>query len=231
MALHGTVTRRGMAALTGDPGSGKSTILRHLHAKYLRDQRVKIIAPASLNRGRVTHAVLSVAILRDLIGRDTTSMSMEARDELLRSTLAEQVSAGRFPLLLIDEAHLLRPDALIALKHLWDSHMLLQQLAILLIGQPPLAARLREDPSLKEVVGRMRLLAMGKINDDVVGYLRWRFAKVGGDADKVFTADAYRALAVRCEGPLWVGNKAVAAMRYAREHADDQVTAAAVGRV
>lgn len=235
-ALNTAIQRRQIVALVGDPGSGKSTLLRRLYGRCAREQRVRLIAPASLDRRRVSHAALGTAILRDLIQKDTSSWAMEPRSELLRQTLADQVAAGLFPVLLIDEAHLLRPEALLAIKHLWDSHTLFRQLAVLMVGQMPLASRLKSDPALRELTGRTRILPLGVLGDEVGPYLRWRFARVGSpatpsaSADQVFDASAIKALGVRGEMPLWVNNAAVLAMRYAHRVGDERVTANHVGR-
>lgn len=224
------IKARRILVLTAPPGGGKSTVLRRVYARAEREKRVRLIAPASLDRQRITHAALAVAILRDLVGRDTSSMAQETRSELLRETLADQDKAGLFPALLIDEAHLLKPAALVALKHIWDSHTLFKQIAMILVGQHTLHARLKADPSVRELTGRAQLVQLQPLGGDVRGYLQWRFARVGGDADRIFSPDAYEALSARAEFPLWVNNLAVLAMRSAAAVGDDIVTRKHVAR-
>jgi len=212
--LVNAITRRQIIALEGEPGSGKSTLLRRFIGVYGKQRRVRLIAPASLDRRRITSSALAVAILRDLTGKEASSMAQEPRSELLRKTLADQDAAGNKPVLLIDEAHLLAPKALIAIKQIWDSHILFRQLAVVMVGQRALGNRLRHDPDVREVTGRTQLLTIQPMRD-AGDYLRWRFARVGHDADKVFEPDAYKALAVAGEYPLWITIRAERAMRFA----------------
>lgn len=229
--LYAAIQRRQIVALVGPAGAGKSSILRRLYGRCQRENRVRLIAAASIDRERIDHAALSSAILRDLLGKDTSGLTMEARSELLRTTLADQVAAGLYPVLLIDEAHLLRTKALLAVKQLWDSHTLYRQLAVLLIGQLPLQARLKQDPAVRELTGRTRVIEIQRMADDTADYLRWRFSRVGADADKVFDEKAYKALAIRGEHALWINNLAVLAMRYASENGYRRVTDVHVGQI
>ncbi len=230
-AIQSAVVRRQIVVLVGEPGSGKSTLLRRFYGRSGREKRVRLVAPASLDRRRITSSALAVAIIRDLTGRDTSSMAMEPRSELLRQTLVDQDQAGLFTVLLIDEGHLLKPDALLAIKQIWDSHTLFRQLAVLVVGQRPLEAMLRSDPSVRELTGRARLLFLPRYGEaEVADYLRWWCARVGGEADRIFDAGACRALATTGEYPLWINNKAVLALRYAHQVGDHQVHAEHVGR-
>ncbi|HND31727.1 MAG TPA: AAA family ATPase, partial [Myxococcota bacterium] len=124
---------KGIVVVAGDPGGGKTTLLRKMYASLLQNRRVKLISPASLDRSKITSAALSVAIIRDLVGTDTSGWAAEARSELLRRTLEEQNNAGISPVLTLDEAHKLTDNALVAIKQVWDSHVLLRQLSVLLI--------------------------------------------------------------------------------------------------
>lgn len=229
-ALILAIQRHQIVVVCGPAGSGKSTLLRRLYGRLGKDKRVRLIAPASLDRRRVTHAALSVAIIRDLTGKDTSSLSMEARSELLRTTLEEQDRNCIYPALIIDEAHLLSNDALLAIKQLWDSHTLFRQLGIILIGQELLKARLRTDPAIKELTGRTQIIDLPPMGVDTAEYLRWRFARVGANADTIFDAGAYEALAVRGEHALWINNLASNALRYAHGVGDERVSATHVGR-
>lgn len=233
-AMLKAVLRRQILVLVGEPGSGKSTLLRRLHGRMGREKKVRLIAPASLDRRRITHAALSVAILRDLIGKDTSGSSMEGRSELLRRTLQDQIDAGLFPALLIDEGHLLKVDALLALKQLWDSYTSFRALAVIVIGQPLLERSLKQNPEVRELTGRAQILRIDRLSEgEVGGYLRWRFDRLGAEsarAQDVFDAGAFKALAVRAEHPLWVNNLAVRALQYAHQIGDTRVTATHVGR-
>lgn len=226
------IRQRRIIALCGPSGAGKSTLQRRIQGRIGREQRVRPIMPASLDRRRITHAALSIAILRDLIGKDTGGYSMEARSELLRRTLGEQDSAGLFPVLLIDECHLLGTDALLAIKQLWDSHTAFRQLGVLLFGQLGLRDTLKRDPAVRELTGRTTIHELSKLSPaETAGYVGWRFTRVHADATRVFADDAYTALSARGELPLWINNLAIRGMLYAHRIGDTRVTATHIGRV
>lgn len=227
-AMKMAVRRFEIIAVTGGPGSGKSTLLRAFYGRAGREKRIRLVSPASLDRQRITAAALSTAILRDLTGKECGSMTMERRSEMLRTCLADQGAAGISPVMIIDEAHLLSTKALLAIKQVWDSHTMFRQLSVFLIGQLLLKERLLHDPDIRELTGRTRILEIPRT--DAGEYLRWRFARVGANADEVFEPSAYKALTAMAEYPLWINNKAVAAMRYAAELGEPKVEAVHVGR-
>lgn len=230
--LQRAIQGRKIVALVAPPGAGKSALLRRLWAASYRQKRINLIAPALMDRRRVTLATLTVAMLRDLTDRDTSNMAAESRAQFLRTTLAAQVEAAQYPVLFLDEAHDLRGDALIAIKRLWDSHTLFRQLSVLMVGQAPLAMRLRTDPTLAELTGRTQILDLpGFAPDAVAAYLDWRFARVGAQLGASFETTALRAIADRSDRPLWINNLAVLALRYARSIGDRKVAAHHVGRV
>lgn len=230
---------KGIVVVAGDPGGGKTTLLRKMYASLLQNRRVKLISPASLDRSKITSAALSVAIIRDLVGTDTSGWAAEARSELLRRTLEEQNNAGISPVLTLDEAHKLTDNALVAIKQVWDSHVLLRQLSVLLIGQVPLKERLLQAPILREVTGRAMILDMPKLGQYFKGnagtgarsYLSWRFARVGANADAIFAPDSYKVLEVRAGTPLFLNNLAVRACIQAAEQGQKVVTSGHVARV
>lgn len=231
-AMKSAITRRQIMTVTAPTGSGKSTLVRRLAAGIqIRQKTVRAITVATLDRSAITHTTLAVAILRDLTGRHTSSMSGEERGVLLRDTLQNEVAAGHYPVILLDEAHHLKPKALLALKQVWDSHVLFKQLAVILAGQPPLAGMLTSDPALRELYGRTRMLEVPALTaPETADYIRWRFTRVGADADKVFDPGAWAALATRGERPMWINNLATAAIIYAAERRQRLVTAEMVLR-
>lgn len=232
-ALERAIMARQILALVGTSGSGKSTLLRRLYAQRGGDKRIRLIAPAALDRAKITPAVLAVAILRDLTGRDTSSMGQEARSELLRATLRERDEAGEYPVLVIDEAHDLSASALIAIKRIWDSHLLFRQLGVILVGQPGLADRLRKDSRVAEVHGRARIAELAPLSEQATRtYIKWRFARVNGpDPDELFAADAWRVLALSGQHPLWINNLAAASMREAYRAKERPISGALIGSV
>lgn len=230
-ALFAAIRRRDVVALVGAPGAGKSTLLRRLWLRGSREKRVRLIAPATLDRRQISAGTLASAILRDVTGADVSTLGAERRSELLAATLAEQAQQGQFPTLVIDEAHLMNSSALLAIKHIWDSHTLFRQLAVILVGQLPLRDRLRRDPTVRELTGRTRILELPTLAKTTGDYLTWRFDRVGAKVAGVIDARAIDAIALRAENPLWVGNLCVAAMRYAHESGDRRVLAEHVGRV
>lgn len=235
-AMADAIRRRDILCLVGEPGTGKSSLLRRLDAQLANHPRVKQLRPASINRSKIDHNVLAISILRDLTGRETGGMSAEARGELLRVTWGDLAGSPVQPVLIIDEAHQLTASGLLALKHVWDSALSFKPLAVILVGQPALAGRLQNEFAVRELAIRSTVMSMPKITGAVVAeYLRWRCARVGADADKLFTEAAYSALAgnvaKREGGLLVVNNLAAAALKAARGLGDSTVDVVHVGRV
>lgn len=218
-------------AFAGPSGAGKSTLSRRFFARAKHTKETRIISPASINRGRIDATSLSVAIIRDLVKKDTSSFPMEARSELLRSILAEMREQRIHPALVIDEAHLLSSKAMLAIKQVWDSHLSTRALSVVLVGQPMLLDRLRTDLTLAELRGRTVPFSLKPLGATGSDYLRWRVSRIGGDADKVFSADAMKAIADRAEYPLWINNLAARAMAAAHRIGERRVESVIVGKV
>ena len=227
-----TIRRHQIVAIHAEPGAGKSFLVRRILARSLTMESIRFILPRTLNRQDLTSRGLAIAIVRDLGKHDRLDgLPNERLAQLLQESLKDQLRSGAFPVLLIDEAHMMPWSSLLAIKHVWDSGELYKQLGVILIGQPPLRDTLKKDVRVRELVGRTRILNLPTYDAQTTGdYLRWRFARVGGDADKVFAPAAMKVLSTRGEYPLWINSLAVRAMRYACTLGESRVDAVHAGR-
>jgi type II secretory pathway predicted ATPase ExeA len=112
-----TAKTQGMMALTGEIGSGKSTMLRHVVNELLAEGLTQIIMPDRLDRKALKGDMLTLSILDHMI---TPSMKVPQstirRDRLAKDLLTKAIKRGEQPLLVLDEAHDLQSDLLISLK-------------------------------------------------------------------------------------------------------------------
>jgi putative secretion ATPase (PEP-CTERM system associated) len=148
---YGVKERIGFILLTGEVGSGKTTIIRNL-IKNL-DGSVKL---SKINNTKVSSEQLISMINEDfgldIKGKDKTVLLSE-----LNGFLIDQYAKGFQPILLIDEAQNLTPDLLEEIRLLsnleTDRAKLLQ---IILVGQPELKETLMH-PNLRQLRQRITI--------------------------------------------------------------------------
>lgn len=152
--LEYLVRTRSLGLLTGEPGSGKSTALRRLRDS-LHPEKVRVVYlhdttvnPADFFRQLALELGLEPHWSRALGFRSV-------QQEIVRLVEERRLSV----LLVIDEAHHLRPDLLALLPQLtnfdWDGH---SRLALLLAGQSGLRNKLR----LAHLEHRLRLAGLDR---------------------------------------------------------------------
>lgn len=128
------VTYPGLGVLTGEVGSGKSTLIRRL-GQMLDPIRYQIIY---LSRAGMTPRDFYSELLRELGEEPPFSLSKAKR--LLEQVLSDRATQGnKFLVVVIDEAQEIRSSMLLELRfvlnHQMDSASLL---SIILVGQPEL---------------------------------------------------------------------------------------------
>lgn len=130
---YGIRERVGFILLTGEVGSGKTTIIRNLIKKHHEEVIISKIFNTKVNSEQL------IALINDdfgipVVGKDKTMMLRDLNDFLV-----EQYARGNFPVLIVDEAQNLTPKLLEEIRMLsnleTDSSKLLQ---IILVGQPEL---------------------------------------------------------------------------------------------
>jgi len=130
---YGIRERAGFILLTGDVGSGKTTLIRDLLKK--RYERVTL---AKVFNTRVTSEQL-LAMINDDFGLEVAGKDKVVLMRDLNDFLLEQYAGGFHPILIIDEAQNLGPELLEEIRMISnlenDTSKLLQ---IMLVGQPEL---------------------------------------------------------------------------------------------
>ncbi|HHT9137359.1 MAG TPA: ExeA family protein [Candidatus Wunengus sp. YC60] len=218
--VYDTIRRHGIMAIVGDIGAGKTTFLRYVLTKMLKEKNIKIIYPDRMDRKELNGASLTQSVITQLGGQRIPRSAVE-RDALARKLLEENVRMGSNPVLILDEAHDLREEAYIALKRLWDSGMIFKLLSIILVGQGgfdstntpyELMDRLQNNPFIREFAERCYVIDMGSLNGSMAQYLDFRFKKIGGDIHKVFSDKSLAILSKRADVPQLANNIAIRAM-------------------
>lgn len=176
---YGIAEQTGFVVISGEVGSGKTTLIRRLLGTVADDVVVGLITNTHPSFGELLQWIC-LAFDLDHRGRDKVELYQGFLDFLI-----EQYAASRRVILIIDEAQNLNPEALEELRMLSninaDKDYLLQ---LILLGQPELLNKLRR-PDLRQFVQRVGVdYHLGALSlEDTAGYIRHRISVAGGPED------------------------------------------------
>jgi len=184
---YGIQNRKGFIMLTGEVGTGKTTLLNRLLG-WLRGQRV---ATAYIFNSRLEVNHLFDFIMSDF---DIPYESQEKSHVLLRLNqwLLERYRAGETAVLIIDEAQNLSNEVLEEIRLLTNLETATEKLLqIVLTGQPELEEKLRQ-PQLRQVRQRITISCRTAplSLDETFGYIGERLRIAGANGEPVFSKEA-----------------------------------------
>ncbi len=193
------------AVLTGEPGTGKTLILHRL-AESLDSQRLMTwISNTHLPDPAALFQTLLYDLERPREGKSEQELRLAVTDLLLQS-----YQAGKPVILLIDEAHHLRPELLEELRLLTNLEARDgKALQVVLAGLPSSLQTLRlpELASLSQRIGvQLELGGMGV--HEAVDYLVHQLRAAGGRPERIITEEALETLARGTLGVPRLLNKA-----------------------
>ena len=178
--------RNGFVVITGEIGSGKTTVCRTLLSRL--DQATKVALVLNTHLGKKE---LLTTVLEDL-GIEYRSNSKTHLLSALNDYLIEQASKDVNVVLIIDEAQNLTPSVLEEVRMLSNLETETEKLIqIVLLGQPELKKKLAM-PQLEQF--RQRVVFhyhLAPLNRKESGeYIKHRLKKSGNAAADIFTEDA-----------------------------------------
>jgi general secretion pathway protein A len=179
-----------VAVVTGEVGSGKSTSLRYACSK-IHPSEYRII-PVLANTGTVIEVYRQITLA---LSAENTASSISRITKHIRSLITEIAARKERPVLLIDEAHLLRLEVFAQLHLLtqfeFDSKPVL---SMVLCGQSSLIDNLlyyTSRPLASRVVGKTHL--QGITLKDMQGYLTHHLG-IAGVKEGLFSEEAVVAI-------------------------------------
>ena len=218
--LQEVLCTKEIGILIGEPGTGKSVTLEHLAKKLPRGNYKLISLSDPQGPPRYIWRYLARQLGIDAPGPD-------AFRGLLRQLLFFKEETGRQPLLLIDEAHQLRPETIEELRLL--TNVTLDNICpciSILAGQPELITRLNNPvyEAFNQRVGvRFRLMPLGE--EETCNYIdsHLRFA---GAIHQVFDDGAKQLIFTFTRGiPRRINRSCLNALTYAYQHELTQINA------
>lgn len=190
--LYGIQQRVGFLSLTGEVGTGKTTVLRTLLGQ-LGDEDYCLAL--------ILNPCLSALELMETIHREFSIPSSEGQNlgqlhDSLNRFLLEQRENGKTVVLVVDEAQNLEPSVLEQLRLLSNLETETDKLIqMVLVGQPELE-ELFDRPDLRQLrqrlVVRYRLMPMDA--EDSEAYIRHRLKVAGWKGGRLFNAKALQAV-------------------------------------
>jgi general secretion pathway protein A len=194
--LYGIRERQGFILVTGEVGTGKTTLVHNL-LSTLGDEVQTVF---------VYHTGLQFTDLLEIIHQELdipiAQRSLAGMLQSLNRYLIAQLAKGRIVALIIDEGQNLDPEILENLRLLSNLETAKDKLLqIVLVGQPELAAKL-ELPQLRQLSQRIatRSEILPLLPDESRAYILHRLAVAGAGAAPIFSEEAIKLLIENARG-------------------------------
>ncbi len=177
----------GFVMLTGEVGTGKTTVSRKLMQELSDDTRLAVILNPTLSAAEL------LATICDELNIDyrASESSLKVLTDLILDKLANNHELGMNTVLIIDEAQHLLPEVLEQLRLLTNLETNREKLLkVVLIGQPELQQLLRRNELrqlAQRVTARYHLLPLNE--SEVSQYIEHRWSVAGG-ANNCFKSSA-----------------------------------------
>jgi general secretion pathway protein A len=216
---YGLTQKLGFVVLTGEIGTGKTTLIKSLLKARADKQRLGVLYQTSFGAEDLLELLLKEFEIKGNFHSRATRLSA------FNEFLIKAYSRGEHVVLIVDEAHNLGAVALEELRLLSniqaDKEPLLQ---VILVGQPSLRDRLRQ-PSLRQLAQRVgvHFHLQPLDEEETKEYIRYRLARAGGSG--IFTPSALEKLYACTRGVprrinAWCDLALVAAFAEGRQEID-----------
>jgi general secretion pathway protein A len=195
--IYGVQSRKGFIVLTGEVGTGKTTMLECLR-DFLNAQQ---IAFASLFNSRLTVEQFFEMLAYDLDLRCNRLSKTEVLLSL-NNMLLERAAASRTTVLILDEAHNLEWDVLEEIRLLGNlENRRGKMLQIVLAGQQELDRKM-EAPEFRQLKQRiaLRCSLRGFNLEEAVAYVNSRMARAGLKDQTIFSPGLLEEIHFRSQG-------------------------------
>jgi len=195
--LYGVQQQKGFVVVTGEVGTGKTTLLR----AYIQKLKGSNIQPIYVFDPHLSFEELLEAIMHEC-GNDTAGLSQFARLQWLRHYLIGCYEKEQSVVLIVDEAQNMPVETLENLRVLTNLETTKDKLMqVLLVGQPELEEKLALH-GLRQLNQRVAVRATLRqlTKQESADYIRHRIIQAGGSPDDVFTAQAVNAIVAHAKG-------------------------------
>jgi len=232
-ALHlleyGLISHAMLTLITGDIGTGKTTLIRCLLKKVGQDVTLGLVSFTHSAYGDFLRWILTA------FGIETKRRSQAEMYEAFTKFLVEQYAQGKRVVLVVDETQNLSPAGLEQLRLLSnvnvEGHELLQ---IIMAGQTNLREKLLQ-PGLEQLVQRIAFSYHLEPLDrrETEQYIRYRLSTAGcADSAMIFTPEAYDIVFEKSGGvPRVVNTICDSCMVYGYAQQKNMIDAAIVAEV
>ncbi|MBI3248621.1 MAG: AAA family ATPase [Deltaproteobacteria bacterium] len=195
--LYGIRERKGFIVLTGEVGTGKTTLLRRVMDNLEESIRFVFFYNTTLSFEELLDYIFS-----ELHLDPATAHSRLQKIQALNQFLISQLGQGGTVALLIDEAQNLTDEVLENLRLLSNLETAQEKLLqIVLVGQPELEQKLAQ-PHLRQL--RQRIVTWCKLNRlkdaEVDALILYRLSAVGYAGPALFTQEALRFISLYSQG-------------------------------
>jgi general secretion pathway protein A len=193
---YAIIENKGFVVVTGEIGSGKTTLINYLLNKIGANIQVGLV-----NNTNILPAEFLKMVCQEFELNPKTNDKAELID-IFSGFLIEQFAAGERVVLIVDEAQNLTNDTMEEIRMLsnieTEKHHLIQ---IILVGQPELKFKLQQR-NLKQFVQRVTVHChlKGLEKDEVNEYINHRLEVGGGDRFDIFDKETIDLIAVYSRG-------------------------------